>query len=145
MKSLWAKIVAFFTAMMTFLTGLFVYDAKIETAPANITFRSQTLAVGADEPFCFLHLSDTHLTLADSRDGKRKVTLAESRSSLFPWAQANLQAAMEKAQELDCLIVHTGDLIDFVSKKNLETAKDFTDRFDVMMTAGNHEFSTTAS
>ena len=141
MKSLWTKIVTFFMSLSAFLTSLFVYDAKIETAPANITFQPQTVEVGASEPFCFLHLSDTHLTLADSRDGRRKVQLAENRSSIFPWAQANLQAAIEKSQELGCFIVHTGDLIDFVSQKNLEAAKDFTDRCDVIMAAGNHEFS----
>ncbi len=142
MSDIWAKIVAFFMSIAAFFAGLFpVRDSKIVTAPANITFQSQTLELGAEEPFRFLHLSDTHLTLADSRDGRRKVSLAEKRSGEFPWAQANLQAAMEKAEELDCFIVHTGDLIDFVSKKNLEAAKDFTDRFDVIMTAGNHEFS----
>ena len=141
MNTIWAKIVAFFTAIAAFFSGLFVYNAKTVTAPANISFQSLTIDVGADEPFCFMHLSDTHLTLADSRDGRRKVKLAESRSSIFPWAQANLQAAIEKSQELGCLIVHTGDLIDFVSQKNLEAAKDFTDRCDVIMAAGNHEFS----
>jgi 3',5'-cyclic AMP phosphodiesterase CpdA len=38
-------------------------------------------------------------------------------------------------------ILHTGDLIDFVSTANLELAKQFTDEHDVFMAAGNHEFS----
>ena len=35
-----------------------------------------TLCVGAANPFFAIHLSDTHLTYADERDGERKVILA---------------------------------------------------------------------
>ena len=34
-----------------------------------------TLNIGATAPFKVLHLSDTHLTYADLRDGQRKVDL----------------------------------------------------------------------
>ena len=41
------------------------------------------LFVGATTPFQVLHLSDTHLTRADLRDGERKVTLAQNRLPHF--------------------------------------------------------------
>ena len=34
-----------------------------------------TLNIGATAPFKIIHLSDTHLTYADLRDGQRKVDL----------------------------------------------------------------------
>ncbi len=99
------------------------------------------LSIGATAPFQILHLSDTHLTRADLRDGERKVKLAETRLPIFPEAEEVLQAACDAAKQLQVPIVHTGDLIDFVSLANLEAAKKFTDENDCFMAAGNHEFS----
>ena len=99
------------------------------------------LHVGAERPFSVLHLSDTHLTFADERDGERKVLLAEKRTRIFPTAAEVLRQAGNHAKTLGVPIVHTGDLIDFVSLANLEAAKAFTDAHDCFMAAGNHEFS----
>ena len=99
------------------------------------------LHIGVEAPFTVLHMSDTHLTLADLRDGERKVTLAEKRLKYFPHAEALLTAASELAKQHRAPILHTGDLIDFVSLANLERAKQFTDENDCFMVAGNHEFS----
>ena len=49
------------------------------------------LFVGATTPFQVLHLSDTHLTRADLRDGQRKVTLAQNRLPHFSEAEQVLQ------------------------------------------------------
>ena len=38
-----------------------------------------TLPIGATAPFTIIHLSDTHLTYADLRDGQRKVDLVSWR------------------------------------------------------------------
>lgn len=99
------------------------------------------IPLGVETPFQVLHLSDTHLTRADLRDGERKVKLAENRLSIFPEAEAVLQSACATAKELQVPIIHTGDLIDFVSLANLEAAKNFTDENDCFIAAGNHEFS----
>ena len=99
------------------------------------------LSVGAAAPFQVLHLSDTHLTRADLRDGERKVTLAQNRLPHFSQAEEVLQFACNTSKELQIPIVHTGDLIDFVSKANLEAVKTFTDAYDCFMATGNHEFS----
>ena len=100
-----------------------------------------TLTVGAEVPFRVLHLSDTHLTRADLRDGQRKVDLAKNRLPVFPEAEEVLQLAGDTARELNVPIVHTGDLIDFVSLSNIEAARQFTAEHDCFMAAGNHEFS----
>ena len=46
------------------------------------------LDIGAREPFSLLHISDTHLTRADMRDGERKVALAAERSPHFKEAES---------------------------------------------------------
>lgn len=104
-------------------------------------FSNITIDAGATEPFSVLHISDTHLTLADARDGKRKTKLAARRLSGFPTAEADLAEAAALAQKEHMMIAHTGDLLDFVSLANLEKAKQFTAENDVFMAAGNHEFS----
>lgn len=97
--------------------------------------------IGASAPFTLIHVSDTHLTLADGRDGERKVHLAEKRTRVFPDGRASLAEISAISKELGAPIVHTGDIIDFVSRKNLEYAKKFVRDNDVLLTAGNHEFS----
>lgn len=97
---------------------------------------------GATAPFTFYHMSDTHITLADGRDNERKRQLAEKRKKMFPNALECLsEAAKISKADNNNLIVHTGDLIDFVSEANLEAAKKFISETNCLMIAGNHEFS----
>ena len=97
--------------------------------------------IGLPTPVRVLHLSDTHLTRADLRDGDRKVELADSRYKCFPRAEEVLQFVSAQAKAMELPIVHTGDLCDFVSQANIEAAREFADEHDVFMVAGNHEFS----
>ena len=99
------------------------------------------LAIGVEKPFRVAHMTDTHLTYADLRDGERKVNLAQARAKDFPHAEAALNFGCETVRELGIPLVHTGDLIDFVSLANLERVKRFTDENDCFMATGNHEFS----
>ena len=105
----------------------------------NIT--RTTLSVGATAPFTAIHASDTHLTYADMRDGQRKVDLISWRLPGFPHAETVLTELGALSKELNAPILHTGDLIDYVSLANLEAAKAFTDTHDVFLATGNHEFS----
>lgn len=100
-----------------------------------------TLRLNIQKPFRFLHLSDTHLTYADERDGERKVALSENRKQYFTVSEELLQKASELSKELQIPILHSGDMTDFVSLANLERVKKFVDQNDIFMAAGNHEFS----
>ena len=100
-----------------------------------------SLHIGLDAPVSLLHISDTHLTYADARDDKRKIDLAAGRAPCFPHAAEELAAECAYAGEQGIPILHTGDLIDFVSAANLDAAKRFMDENDVLFIAGNHEFS----
>jgi 3',5'-cyclic AMP phosphodiesterase CpdA len=99
------------------------------------------LEIGVEKPFKLIHISDTHLTLADMRDGERKVELSKGRAKFFEKAEEMLTQTEELQRELGLPVIHTGDLIDFVSVANLERAKAFVEATDCFMTAGNHEFS----
>jgi 3',5'-cyclic AMP phosphodiesterase CpdA len=99
------------------------------------------IEIGAKKPFRVVHISDTHLTYADMRDGERKVALSERRSQYFKEAEETLALAAETAKRYDAPILHTGDLSDFVSLANLERVKRYVEENDLFMAAGNHEFS----
>ena len=105
-------------------------------------FTQEAIDVGVDEPFYFIHLGDTHLSLIDERDydDARLVETYNRRLSDWPSALRMLDDAARKAQELDAFIVHTGDIIDFVSQKNLDVVRDYTTNNDVFACAGNHEY-----
>ena len=99
------------------------------------------IRIGIEKPFTVLHVSDTHIAFADSRNDERKVKLAEHRTRHFSEARENLEFIKNKSISENKTIIHTGDLIDFVSELNIEKAKEFVDSVDIFMAAGNHEFS----
>ncbi len=99
------------------------------------------LHIGLEKPFSVLHITDTHFFLADDRDNERKNKLSVKRAKHFPAPEEDLSEACAYAEEHGLPIVHTGDLIDFVSEANLDRAKRFIDENDVLFIAGNHEFS----
>lgn len=112
------------------------------TGPQSLkTVRRLTIAVGATKPFKALHLSDTHLTRVDSRDNERKHRLAASRQRVFPWAEHYFDAAIRYARERNLMILHTGDLQDFVSEANIEFIREQLGIGDWYASAGNHEYS----
>ena len=49
-----------------------------------MNFYEHEVIVGANKQFHFLHMTDTHLTYADSRDNQRKTDLAQHRKRSFP-------------------------------------------------------------
>ena len=99
------------------------------------------IKVGLSEPALVIHMSDTHFTLADERDGDRKIGLAGRRKDCFPDPVETYNEAKRLSREKNCPIVHTGDFIDFVSEKNLDTVRLFREECDVFYAAGNHDFS----
>ncbi len=99
------------------------------------------LHIGLEKPITILQISDTHLTLCDERDNARKAALAAHRATIFPGADAFLNEVEVLAAREGHLLVHTGDLTDFVSAANLDRAAQFANACDVMMVAGNHAFS----
>ncbi|MBR7099221.1 MAG: hypothetical protein IKC59_07385, partial [Clostridia bacterium] len=57
------------------------------------------LNIQTEQPIRLLHISDTHLTYADLRDGERKVALAQKRGKHFVHAEEILHFASEYSKE----------------------------------------------
>lgn len=105
------------------------------------------LHLGASAPFEVLHVSDTHIALADERDDLRKRELAQRRAKAFeqdtPGCSLHYyQEACRLANDRGALLAHTGDLFDFVSEKHFEIAPELLAMPDqALFAVGNHEFS----
>ena len=111
-------------------------------------FTNISLNIGLSRPLRFLHITDSHLTVADERDDMRKRELAATRTRDFHdvmhepgEALARLEEAITYAREHCDLLVHTGDVIDFVSHPNFERLRHLPHATDTIFAAGNHEFS----
>lgn len=127
--------------------GAFPLDsfAAVERAipeyKSSLDLKKLTIRVGAKKKFSALHISDTHLTRVDKRNDERKMILAAKRSGSFQYSERYLWEALRYAREHDLMIIHTGDLIDFVSESNLDIASAFYSESDSIVSAGNHEYS----
>jgi hypothetical protein len=103
------------------------------------------LDIGLPKALSFLHCSDNHLCYVDERDDERKQELAARRRRAFERDTNRCTLFLDEmiayAKEHCDLLLHSGDLIDFVSYRNLEVAKEKLDQVDYFMAVGNHEFS----
>ena len=101
----------------------------------------RTVKIGLPKPFSVLHISDTHLTAAYPHE-TLWTDFSRSRTQIFGGLQEHSLAESLKwaKQTVDC-VIHTGDLIDFVSEANLDLVKKYLGpSADLACTAGNHEF-----
>lgn len=110
-----------------------------------LNIEKTTLKAGLEKPVKLLHITDTHLSFADERDNERKRKLAEDRSRAFGDTdgriEKDLYEMLDYADRNCDLLIHTGDLIDFVSAANVEKAGAFLAHENVFFVAGNHEYS----
>ncbi|MBR1921236.1 MAG: metallophosphoesterase [Kiritimatiellae bacterium] len=102
-----------------------------------------TLRVGATKPFSVLHISDTHLADAYPDEGAKKQKLVKERRKTFGGRQEEALAdSLAWAKENTDYVLHTGDLIDFQSRRNLDLVKKhFGDFAGVFACVGNHEYT----
>ena len=128
-------------AAIIFAAGASAQTVSYTHNGATVKLRTIEIEAGAEKPFKVLHISDSHLTMADERDGARKVKLSVRRSKRLKNSEAMLRAHRQFAKENNMVIVHSGDMCDFVSQKNLECAKDIFSEGDWIVCAGNHEYS----
>ena len=114
--------------------------------PARGKFERLALAyvhidAGATRPFSILHISDTHFTEAYPHEDERKQKLKAARTQTFGGRQEEaLRDSLAWAKDNVDFVLHTGDLIDWLSEANLDLVKRHFG--DAMLGAvGNHEFS----
>ena len=97
-----------------------------------------TLKVGLEKQIRFLHITDTHITRDDPSGRKRREEIFNVNYENCAEDYFLQAAAYAKAEGIP--VLHTGDMIDFLSQGNF----DFIDRhfadLDYMYAAGNHDF-----
>ena len=98
-----------------------------------------TVKIGLEKPVKLLHVTDSHLCLADERDNERKHALAERLGDSNKEIYLNEQ--IEYAEKNCDLLVHTGDLMDFVSYANVDRAREIVSNEHIFFIAGNHDYS----
>lgn len=104
-----------------------------------------TIHAGLAQPVKLLHVTDSHLVYADERDDYRKRLLAQERLITFHdengGIERNLVEMIEYAEANCDLLVHTGDLYDFITHANIERSARFLAHPNFFFIVGNHEYS----
>ena len=108
--------------------------------PLNL--RPVAIDAGAAQPFKAVCVADTHLVRADATDNdSRKVELAARRYPEMGFGERYLTEAVMRARGEKALLLHLGDIYDFVSSANLELARLVFGADDWFACVGNHDFS----
>ena len=116
-------------------------DANDPFANLKLNIRPLKINVGATKPFSALHVSDSHMTRVDDRETKRKKDLAAGRYNLFSKAEHYFDLHIRYALQKGLMMIHTGDMIDFVSHRNVEFIRSQMRVGQWVASVGNHEFS----
>lgn len=95
--------------------------------------------IGLEKPVKILHVTDSHISFVDEYDNERKHELA---NRLFnPEKEKYLYEHIAYSKENCDILVHTGDLFDFVSHANTLKAREILSDEHIFFIAGNHEYS----
>ncbi len=101
------------------------------------------IEAGAAKPFSVLHISDTHLTFANPDEPEEVQDYRRIRTELFGCRQFEaLKDSIRWAKINADYLIHTGDLMDFVSEGNLIAVREAygPDAGNVFGSIGNHEY-----
>ena len=127
------------------LGGLKVFETGIADEKV-LKVEQLEIDVGIDKAFKAFHFSDTHLNFFDAVDfckvGLDKKDHFHKRWVRFPQAVQSFYASLEYAQTRDLPILHTGDLVDFVTDGNERFLRHNLDGLDFHYAIGNHEYQT---
>lgn len=99
-----------------------------------------TLAIGAEKPFVFLHISDIHLSESDASDSPERKAFAADRKRSFAFAPSAVDYVKEYVRKTGYPLVNTGDMLDFITQENIRIAREFVKDTGMMFAAGNHEY-----
>lgn len=96
-----------------------------------------TIEIGLEKPFKILHMTDTHFHYDDEgNDHWRKRDFNHDHEGCCVEYFKN---AVDYAVENNLLVLHTGDLWDFMSEGNFRAAKEALSQIDCIYALGNHE------
>lgn len=97
-----------------------------------------TIHVGLEKPVELLHITDTHIVRCDQRKCNRWKCFepADHRGQIEDY----FLQALDYAKKNNLFIVHTGDLLDFLSEANFQFVDEHLRDVDYIYAAGNHDF-----
>lgn len=105
-----------------------------------LTIEKNTIRIGLEKPLKVLHITDSHIPFCCDSDPEAMHRQRRERDE--EGSVLALKEQMAYGESCCDIIVHTGDLIDFISKPCLEFARDFLKNDRLLFIAGNHEYST---
>lgn len=100
------------------------------------------IEIGLEKPMKVLHVTDNHVPLCDGRDGEPQQSIAARKASGLNEILENLNEQIAYAEKNCDLLVHTGDLYDFITESNIEFARKILKNEKILYIAGNHEYCT---
>ena len=140
------------TSRRDFLKGALVAGGIVATSRlplhARGNFEQLSLAyahitAGAEKPFSVLHISDTHLTFANPDEDEKTQDYRRRRTELFGCRQYEaLKDSIRWAKLNADYLVHTGDLVDWVSEGNMLAVQEAfgPEAGNIFGSIGNHEY-----
>ena len=112
----------------------------------SLNILKTTVKIGLDAPVRFLHITDSHISLADECDSERLKRLAAARrANCFETGREDgvtvrlYEKAIDYARKNELFVVCTGDLIDFMSHANFAYLDHAFDGVDYVYALGNHD------
>ena len=105
----------------------------------NLQIIKTTINIGIEKPVKVLHITDTHLTLNDSGEpdlSRHFKFNTETEEKAIPY----YMQAIAYAKENNLPLLHTGDMLDFLSDGNFSFLEKHLNDMDYMYAAGNHDF-----
>lgn len=103
------------------------------------------LNLGLEKEVRLLHVTDSHICRAYDTEDADLCAMAKSRKAFFDGGiegktERLYEQACKYAKENGLTMVHTGDLIDFISEANLDYIEHAFDGIDCLYASGNHDF-----
>ena len=99
-----------------------------------------TIEIGIEKPFTFLHISDIHLAQTDENDSAERREFAAGRQRDFSYALGFMDEVREYVKKTGYPLFNTGDMLDFITPENLRITKEFEKETGMILVAGNHEY-----
>lgn len=103
-----------------------------------LDIKRNKIKIGLEKPIRILHITDSHLSYYCGDDTQFIINQAKKRDQ--ETSDRNLRSLTEYGEKNCDLIVHSGDLIDFVSKPCVDFAREFLKNNKILFVAGNHEY-----
>lgn len=127
-------------ALNVFTTGI-ADETVLKIEPLEIP-------LGIGKAFKAFHFSDTHLNFFDAVDfaavGDDKKKHFHGRWCRFPQALESFYASIDYARSHKLHLLHTGDLVDYVTDGNDRVLRHNVQGLDMFYAIGNHEYQSRA-